>query len=346
MLELFDKFSFQCSKLATNLYSTSFSLASSLFSAESREAIYGIYGFVRLADEIVDTFHNFDKAELLRRFKQDTYMAIKEKISLNPILNSFQKVVHQYNIEQELIEAFLYSMELDLIKQTYTNTKELNEYIYGSAEVVGLMCLRVFCKGDNARYLELKPPAMKLGSAFQKINFLRDLADDSERLGRQYFASISSSDEVTQDKQVLYKQRRAELSKLIFAPLLKSDVKQPPPSGVPTSTSSVQSLTGALNESSLSLLSSKTKEVLSENSKLEIEADIAKDFADGLSGIRLLPKEAKLPVYLAYIYYWCLFQKIRSCSAEQVMKKRIRISDFRKILLMLYSYFRCGLNII
>jgi phytoene synthase len=171
------------------MYSTSFSLGIRFFSKRFHDPIYGVYGFVRFADEIVDSFHGFDKQKLLKRFKQDTYDAIEDKISLNPILNNFQYVVNEYKIERELIDLFLRSMEMDLEKIEYDQQK-YEAYILGSAEVVGLMCLRVFCEGNEQKYDELKPSAMKLGSAFQKINFLRDLKADFKELGRSYFPGI------------------------------------------------------------------------------------------------------------------------------------------------------------
>ena len=192
MKELFDKVSIRCSRITTNAYSTSFSLGIRCLKKELQDPIYAIYGFVRFADEIVDTFHDYDKASLLNRFKEDTYRAIEDKISLNPILNSFQATVNHYQIELELIEQFLKSMELDLEKKDY-DVDTLKEYILGSAEVVGLMCLRVFCKGNNDMYTRLKPFAMSLGSAFQKINFLRDLNADYIGLGRTYFPEIDLS---------------------------------------------------------------------------------------------------------------------------------------------------------
>ncbi len=192
MKEIFDKVSIRCSRITTNAYSTSFSLGIRCLEKELRDPIYSIYGFVRFADEIVDTFHDYDKATLLNRFKEDTYTSIEEKISLNPILNSFQATVNHYKIEPELIAQFLKSMELDLKKKDY-DANTLKEYILGSAEVVGLMCLRVFCKGENDMYARLKPYAMSLGSAFQKINFLRDLNEDYIGLGRTYFPEIDLS---------------------------------------------------------------------------------------------------------------------------------------------------------
>lgn len=186
---LYDKVSIKCSRITTQSYSTSFSLGIRCLKKELRDPIYAIYGFVRFADEIVDTFHDFDKAKLLARFKEDTYRAIDEKISTNPILNSFQATVNHYKIQHELIEQFLHSMEMDLIQKQYT-PEELKEYILGSAEVVGLMCLHVFCNGDDVLYQKLKPHAMSLGSAFQKINFLRDLNADYNGMGRIYFPDL------------------------------------------------------------------------------------------------------------------------------------------------------------
>lgn len=189
MLNLYNQVCTECSKLITNRYSTSFSLGIRMFDQRFRDPIYAVYGFVRFADEIVDTFHDYPKAELLARFKADTYQAIEEGISLNPVLQSFQLVVHQYKIERELIEAFLRSMEMDLHFETYGQAL-YEEYIYGSAEVVGLMCLRVFCEGDEAEYERLKSPARSLGSAFQKINFLRDIKSDYDDRGRVYFPDV------------------------------------------------------------------------------------------------------------------------------------------------------------
>lgn len=190
--QLFDKTSQKCSKAVTNAYSSSFSLAIKFLHKDFANPIHGIYGFVRFADEIVDSFHEFPKAHLLACFKEDTYRAIDQKISLNPILNSFQFVVNKFGIERELIEKFLSSMEMDLRKEEYTQEK-YEEYILGSAEVVGLMCLKVFTEGNQALYDQLTPSAMKLGSAFQKINFLRDLKADYNELGRSYFPGIDVS---------------------------------------------------------------------------------------------------------------------------------------------------------
>ncbi len=189
MKQLFDQLSYSVSKITTQKYSTSFSLGILALKPSIRNAIYAIYGFVRLADEIVDSFHEYDKEKLLYRLKIETQNALEEKISLNPILQSFQETVHKYEIDTVLIEQFLNSMEMDLQKIDY-NSALYDKYIFGSAEVVGLMCLQVFTEGNKEKFQELKPYAMKLGSAFQKINFLRDLKDDYQILGRTYFPNV------------------------------------------------------------------------------------------------------------------------------------------------------------
>ena len=190
MKPIYDKLAFKVAKQTTNDYSTSFSLGIRFLGHEIRNSIYGIYGFVRLADEIVDSFHGYPQSEMLENLKNETFKAIENKISTNPLLHAFQHVVNQYEIPLELIEQFLHSMKMDLEPQTY-NKDKYEEYILGSAEVVGLMCLKVFVYGDNESYLKLKPFAMKLGSAFQKVNFLRDLKDDYSILGRTYFPEIN-----------------------------------------------------------------------------------------------------------------------------------------------------------
>lgn len=278
MKDLFDMISKKSSKLATVTYSTSFSLGIRFFSRRFHDPIYAIYGFVRFADEIVDSFHGFDKAKLLERFKDDTRLAIDEKISLNPILNNFQWAVNKYNIEWELIEKFLNSMEMDL-RDIHYDQPAFEEYILGSAEVVGLMCLRVFCEGDDEKYQRLKGPAMRLGSAFQKINFLRDLKADYKDLGRSYFPGV-------------------DLSKF------------------------------------------------NEETKKKIEDDIAIDFADGLEGIRNLPKGARFGVYMAYVYFHKLFLKIRSTRSNQIMQERIRIPNRTKYKLLFTSYLRHQFNLL
>jgi 15-cis-phytoene synthase len=189
MKSLFDQVSIRCSKITTQAYSTSFSLGILCLKKELRNPIYSIYGFVRFADEIVDTFHNYNKEQLLDHFQEETYRAIEDGISLNPILNSFQATVHQYNIDRSSIELFLRSMKMDLHQKNH-DASSLKDYILGSAEVVGLMCLRVFVNGDDALYHTLKPYAMHLGSAFQKINFLRDLQADYLHMGRTYFPGL------------------------------------------------------------------------------------------------------------------------------------------------------------
>jgi len=187
--QLFNLTTFESSKIITQSYSTSFTLGIKTLQKRFHYPIYGIYGFVRYADEIVDTFHDYDKAALLKEFTQQTYQAIDQGISMNPVLHSFQLVVNEYNIEKELIDAFLKSMEMDLHFSEYEKAG-YHEYIYGSAEVVGLMCLRVFCEGNDTQYQALKAPARSLGAAFQKVNFLRDLKSDYDDRGRIYFPGV------------------------------------------------------------------------------------------------------------------------------------------------------------
>ncbi len=275
---LFDSVSFDSSRLTTKAYSTSFALGIRFLGQRFRNPIYGIYGFVRFADEIVDTFHDFDKARLLQKFREDTYEAITDKISLNPILNAFQHVVHKFNIPMPLIDTFLDSMAMDLTESKY-DQQNFEKYILGSAEVVGLMCLYVFVEGDEAKYKALEHDAMRLGAAFQKINFLRDLQADYLALGRAYFPGI--------------------------------DVEQ---------------------------FDGKTKAA--------IEADIDRDFADGLRGIKALPKDARFGVYMAYVYYTRLFGKIKALPHHRILQERVRIPNQRKYVLFLGSYFRHQLNII
>lgn len=276
MKPLFDRISIRTSRMATHAYSTSFSLGILGLEKKYRDPIYSIYGFVRFADEIVDTFHDYNKEELLARFWDDTYHAIDSKISLNPILNSFQKVVHDYGIDRELIDTFLRSMKMDLTRNDYDQLK-YEEYILGSAEVVGLMCLKVFVDGDISRYNHLKHPAMKLGSAFQKINFLRDLHSDYNQLGRTYFPGLDLSN-------------------------------------------------------------------FDEAAKAAIESDIEKDFHEGYLGIKQLPKGARFGVYIAYVYYYNLFRKIKETNSRIILSERIRISNKRKYGLLLSSYVKHSLN--
>ncbi|WP_222538215.1 phytoene/squalene synthase family protein [Pedobacter polysacchareus] len=278
MKEIYDKLSAACSEMITKRYSTSFSLGIYFLEEKLRHPIYAIYGFVRLADEIVDSFHDYDKPILLSKFKRDCFEAIEDGISLNPVLNSFQQVVNKYNIDKELIELFLRSMEMDLEQALYTPEK-YNEYILGSAQVVGLMCLQVFTEGDKAQYEKLKDSAMQLGSAFQKVNFLRDINADYYTLSRSYFPNVNLS-------------------------------------------------------------------AFSNTEKKMIEEEIEEEFKLALIGIRQLPASSKNGVYLAYVYYKKLFQKIKSSTAEKVMTQRIRISNAHKFGLMFDSIIRYKTNTI
>ncbi|OAD45042.1 phytoene/squalene synthase family protein [Polaribacter atrinae] len=210
MKELFDSVSSECSKLVTKKYSTSFSLAVNMLSPKIRTDIYNIYGFVRFADEIVDSFHEYNKELLMEHFERDYYLAREHGISLNPILNSFQQTVHKYKIPDEMVQAFLKSMKADLFKTEYQTKEEYEAYIYGSADVVGLMCLKVFVDGDDKRFEELKDAAMRLGSAFQKVNFLRDLKDDFEVLNRSYFPNINLGELDTSSKQLIIDEIEAD----------------------------------------------------------------------------------------------------------------------------------------
>ena len=206
MKKLFDSVSEDCSKVVTQSYSTSFSMATKMLHSSIRNHIYNIYGFVRFADEIVDSFHNYPKEDLLNRFEDDLYYSLNNKISLNPILNSFQKTVNEFSIDHELIAAFLKSMRWDLKKKVYKTEQEYKDYIYGSADVVGLMCLKVFVKGDLNKYKELRPTAMALGSAFQKVNFLRDLKKDFQELNRTYFPDVNFDNFSEDSKQFIIRE--------------------------------------------------------------------------------------------------------------------------------------------
>jgi phytoene synthase len=206
MKSLFDTVSFECSKNVTKSYSTSFSTAVKMLSPSIRQDIYNIYGFVRFADEIVDSFHDYNKEELFELFENDLKLALQNRISLNPVLNSFQHTVHNYQIPNELIQAFMKSMKMDLVKSKYATFAEYNEYIYGSADVVGLMCLKVFVNGDQEKYNQLEQSAMRLGSAFQKVNFLRDLKADYEDLNRTYFPNTDLSQLDEQSKNEIIKE--------------------------------------------------------------------------------------------------------------------------------------------
>jgi len=278
MLKIFNQISKSTSELTTKSYSTSFSFGIKALSKSIQQPIYNIYGFVRFADEIVDTFHNFNKQELLKKFKKDTFHSIESGISLNPILNSFQAVVNEYNIDHKLINLFFNSMFMDLNSSIHDDDS-YKKYILGSAEVVGLMCLKVFLDGDEKKYNQLKPHAMSLGSAFQKVNFLRDINDDFVKLGRTYFPGVDMNNFTEFDKMV-------------------------------------------------------------------IEDDIIKDFENALIGIKQLPSSSKGGVYLAYIYYYKLFKKIKTVPHYEIFNKRIRVQNSNKILLMFQSVVKNQFNLI
>lgn len=279
MKNIFDEVSYSCSEKVTKTYSTSFSLATRLLSKNIRKDIYNIYGFVRFADEIVDSFHDYNKNELFHDFSIDLDKALNNKIHLNPILNSFQYTFHKYNIDEELVKSFMKSMRMDLTKKKYNTIEEYKEYIYGSADVVGLMCLKVFVQGNNELYKKLKNNAMKLGSAFQKVNFLRDLKADKEDLNRTYFPNTQF-------------------------------------------------------------------ESLSESEKDEIINDIENDFKKGLAGIKELPLDAKFGVFMAYRYYNQLLKKLKKTPATEIINRRIRVPNLKKIELLTRSYVKYQLNLL
>lgn len=278
MKERFDVASFKTSKLVTNAYSTSFSLGIMLLGKSIKKSIYSIYGFVRYADEIVDSFEGYNQKELLCEFIDDYHKALKREISLNPVLNSFQKVVNMYQIHS-LVDDFLESMKKDLGEIKYSTEEEYKQYIYGSADVVGLMCLKVFVHGDESKYKELKPYAEKLGSAFQKVNFLRDFSDDFKNLGRSYFPNIQCGN-------------------------------------------------------------------IDHHTKQEIIEDIKEDFSQALIGIQKLPNNCKFGVYVAYTYYLSLLRKISLKKPEEILQSRIRIPNYRKVFLLVSSYFRYKINVL
>lgn len=272
MIGKFHSVSNKSSEITTKEYSTSFSSAIRLLHYDMQQPIYNIYGFVRFADEIVDTFHEYDKDLLLKEFERDTYLAIERGISLNPILNSFQKTVNDYQIDHELIHAFFRSMEMDLSRKAY-DIKNFNEYVYGSAEVVGLMCLHVFCEGKKELYDQLKFYARALGAAFQKVNFLRDIKADHNSLSRMYFPGCDFNNFTEQDKK-------------------------------------------------------------------HIEDDIYRDFKAAYKGILKLPLKSRFGVYVAYKYYLSLFKKIKDLEPARVLEARIRIPDYKKMLIV----FRAGIK--
>ena len=277
-MHLYNTVSQGCSKITAEQYSTSFSSAIRLLHKDLRPAIFNIYGFVRFADEIVDAFHDFDKETLLADYKLATYQAIEQGISANPILQSFQLTVNQYQIDPALIEAFFHSMEMDLGKVKY-DTNLYNEYIYGSAEVVGLMCLHVFCEGNNLLHESLTNGARSLGAAFQKVNFLRDINADYKDLNRTYFPSAD-----------------------------------------------FENFTTAM--------------------KLEIEQDIAADFAASYEAITRLPNKARFGVYVAYKYYLCLFKRIKKEQPAELLQSRVRIDNFNKAFIVMRAGIRNQLNIL
>ncbi len=279
MKEIFDRVSYECSEKVTKTYSTSFSMATKLLSKSIRKDIYNIYGFVRFADEIVDSFHNFNKSELFNSFAEDLDKALLNTISLNPILNSFQHTYHKYSIDRELVDSFMKSMRMDLKKKKYSTVKEYKEYIYGSADVVGLMCLKVFVQGNEKQFQKLKINAMKLGSAFQKVNFLRDIKADQENLKRSYFPNTQFNN-------------------------------------------------------------------LSELEKNTIINEIEDDFKLGLQGIKELPIVAKFGVFIAYRYYNQLLKKLKKTPATEIINKRIRVPNLKKLELLTRSYVKYQLNLL
>ena len=275
---LYDKVAISTSKLTTSAYSTSFSLGIRCLARELRAPIYSIYGFVRFADEIVDTLHDYDQQTLLSRFKADTFTAIREGISINPVLHSFQNAVNRYAISLDLIESFFQSMETDLIQKQHSQ-ETFNRYVLGSAETVGLMCLHVFCANDARAQQDLKPFAMKLGSAFQKVNFLRDLNADVNGLGRRYFPELAEGP-------------------------------------------------------------------LTIEKKKKIESLIHLEFDEALPGIRQLPRSSRLGVYVAYLYFKALLQRIIHTTPEAVLRGRITVPKPRKVSLLVYSYVKHQFNLI
>lgn len=275
-VELYNQISHKSAEIITKRYSSSFSLGIKLLAKRIQNPIYSIYGYVRLADEIVDTFHDQDKKLLLEEFRLETIKSLDRKFSVNPIIHAFQQVVDTYNIPHQLIFDFLTSMRMDLEGKAY-DEELYKSYIYGSAEVVGLMCLHVFSDGENDKFEELEPYARSLGAAFQKVNFLRDFKDDYEKRGRVYFPGVDF-------------------------------------------------------------------EHFSEEGKKQIEQDIEKDFHNALIGIKKLPRDSRLGVFLAYQYYRKLTQKIVDESAVSLQNKRIRISNSRKIFILVKSYIRYNLN--
>ena len=278
-MELFNQTSIAISTKVTKSYSSSFFLSTTLLEKNVKQAIHGIYGFVRFADEIVDTMHDYDKLYLINKFEKDMQEALVQKISLNPILNSFQLAVNKYDIPNSYIDAFMKSMKMDIDKKKYNTQAETEEYVYGSANVVGLMCLKVFCYKQDTLFNELVEPASMLGSAFQKVNFLRDLKADVIDLNRSYFPDF-------------------ELDKF------------------------------------------------DEIAKQKLIDEIENEFNIALVGLRRLPGRSRLAVLTAYTYYRTLLNKIKHTHANEILQKRIRISNSRKLTLMFRAAIEYKLNLI
>lgn len=274
--QLYKDTSYKISKKLTLSYSTSFGWGIKAFKPEYRDPIFAIYSYVRVADEIVDTFHDFDKKELLQKFEADTWDAIERGISTNPVLQAFQETINKYQVDHKLIKAFLLSMEMDLSNSSYERGV-YDDYIYGSAEVVGLMCLKVFVNGSEEKYRELEHSARMLGAAFQKVNFLRDIKSDIIERGRIYLPGVS---------ELTY---------------------------------------------------------INNQNKQELEKEIDREFHSAFMGIIKLPIGVKLGVYSAYLYYLMLFKKIKRMNVDKLMSKRVRISNFYKLYLLLKSYFEVKL---
>lgn len=276
---LYIRTTFDTSRMFTRNYSTSFYSAARLLAPYIQKAIYGIYGFVRLADEIVDTFIGYPQSVLLDKLEEEYRAARREGLSLNPVVHAFVEVVQYYHIDDNLVKAFLKSMRADLSKNVYHTEEEIEEYIYGSADVVGLMCLKVFTNNNDELYRQLERPARKLGSAFQKVNFLRDLKDDTETLARYYFPLMA------------------------HAPFC-------------------------------------------EQTKLHIIAGIEQEFEEAYRGIKQLPPSSRLGVYMAYVYYTKLLNKIKKTPACRLVKQRVRVSDFSKLLLFTRSFLLDKANLL
>ena len=279
MKQLYDEISNQTASLITKKYSTSFSLAVSLLDRSIRQDVYNIYGFVRVADEIVDSFDGYPQEDVFDRFEEEFWISLKIGISANPVIHAFQNTIVKYDISISLVKAFLKSMRADISKKIYQNKEEIDQYIYGSADVVGLMCLKIFVKGDQARYSQLEASAIKLGSAFQKVNFLRDLRQDFEELDRNYFPNVDPDNFKDSDKDMIVK-------------------------------------------------------------------DIENDFKIAKEGILQLPKESRLGVYLAYKYYSHLLKKIVHTPAKVLKDDRIRVSNPKKVFILLQSSLRHKLNLV